>query len=143
MALVPHNRHLRVVDKTPLNPVAIALAYQRVMKWQGPKDEHMVSYISQLAVVLAAAPSSWRNEALDADDDALDAASALRSHHPDDLHATIMRFAGQVRLCFRLSLCVLFSFIHTIHLLCCDAAVYKAVESCVPGHHVPQSAGSV
>jgi hypothetical protein len=62
MALVPFNRHLRVVEGMALPPVAVSLAYQAHARWRaGPGADPRLRYLSHLAIVLAVVPPLSRS----------------------------------------------------------------------------------
>ena len=92
MQLVPFNRHLRIVDGTVLNPVAIALAYKAALKWTGGKDDPLVPYIGQLSLVLSCVPPSWSDTTV-----VIRGGVVRRSHYPGELSRQLDRFVSSVR----------------------------------------------
>ena len=91
LALVPFNRHLRLVDDTVVNPVALGRAYQAARGWGAAKDDVHKAYIAQVALAMAAVPPRWA-------DAASGGAVVMRSHHPDDVHALLASRAAEVWL---------------------------------------------
>ncbi len=94
MALVPLNKHLRLIDDTLLNPVAVAAAYNYHRKWKGPKDDVMCVYTAELAVLMTCAPPVQHNR------DAV-----KRSHEPEAVSALDRSQYAQVssRVCILMS----------------------------------------
>jgi hypothetical protein len=94
-ALVPTNRHLRLVEGVVLTPAVIAHAYGEALHWQPSQS---TQYSVKLALLMAARPGVSFVSGASVVSSLPSTTLAVRSHHPNDVSPGVQYAPSEVRL---------------------------------------------
>jgi hypothetical protein len=92
-ALVPNNRHLRLVEGVTLTPTMIAHAYGEALAWQ---PSQTAQYGVKLALLMAARPGVSFVSGTSVVSSLPSTTLAVRSHHPNDVSPGVQYAPSEV-----------------------------------------------